>query len=199
MQVEQIIEIAKRAMGSSKVDIREPGYTYDHGRRTASIALHLADAHGAPVDRDVLHAAALFHDIGKGNNRHNEVGARLVRELLEHACSPAEIDRISQIILEHPLRMKPNSYTLETKLIQDADVLDHIGPIGPWRTFYVSAAQDKTLDCVLEYYHSDENIESLEWMREALNLNESVVIFDKRAAFERQFFAELERVQRQGI
>ena len=141
MRIEQIVDIAKRAILGRRVDIREPGYTYDHGRRTAAIALHLADVHGTLIERHVLRAAALFHDIGKGSDRHNQVGARLARELLEHDCSPAEMDRISQIILEYPLRVKSNAYTLETSRVQDANTLDPIGRIRPWRTFYIGAGK----------------------------------------------------------
>ena len=49
---------------------------------------------------------------------------------------------------------------------------------------------------MLDHYHGDENTEWLAWMREALNLDESILIFDKWLEFEYQLFAELERVQR---
>ena len=52
---------------------------------------------------------------------------------------------------------------------------------------------------MLDHYHGDENTEWLSWMREALNLDDSILIFDERLKFEHQFFAELERVQRGGI
>ncbi|MCJ7738932.1 MAG: hypothetical protein MUQ10_16720 [Anaerolineae bacterium] len=141
MRIEQIVDTATRSSLGHMVDIREPGYTYDHGHHTAAIALCLADLHGTLTEPDVLHATALFQHIGIGSERHNQVGARLARELLEHESSAAEMDRISQIILEYPLRVRSNAHTLETRLVQDANTLDHIGQIRPWRTFYIGAGK----------------------------------------------------------
>ena len=81
----------------------------DHGRRTASIALKLsdtlADSEVTVLDRDVLHAAVLFYDIGEGNAYHNLAGARMVRDLVDGLCTPEETRRICQLVLDHPRRV----------------------------------------------------------------------------------------------
>jgi uncharacterized protein len=178
---------------------REPGFVFYHGRRTAQIALKLAGQIDAQVDRDILYAGALFHDVGKGSNPHNEVGAHMVRDLLGGVCQPEELERICQIVREHNQRRQPNAYAPETRLVQDADLLDHVGPIGPWLTFYWNATHGETIDDALCFFHSEENAHLQESTRNALNLDISVRIFDQRIAFERQFFAALERAHTEGL
>jgi len=102
MNLEQTTSIAKQHMIGRKVAIHEPGYINHHARRTAAIALHLPDQLDTPVDPLVVHTAALFHDIGKDSDPHNEVGARIARDLLAQCCSSNELDRIYQIIHDHP-------------------------------------------------------------------------------------------------
>ena len=198
MDTEQLNQIALANMGHRKTHKgREPGYIYHHGRRTAQIALRLASQVSGPVDRDILRAAALFHDVGKGVEPHNESGARIARELLSELCEPEEVDGICEIILQHSQRQHPNDYTLETRIVQDADILDHVGPLGPWLQFYWSATHDETIDDALRFFHGrGEGHRAV--MRRLLNLAVSVLIFDQRIEFEDRFFAEFERVHREG-
>ena len=83
MNIEKVEQAACECMASRQESKdREPGWLYHHGRRVARIALRLADEIGAAVDRDVMYAGALFHDIGKGAEPHNEIGAAITREAL---------------------------------------------------------------------------------------------------------------------
>ena len=200
MNIDQAREIAQLNMATRDIgDSREPGYIYHHGRRTAQIALHLADRVDEPVERDILDVAALFHDIGKGHQRHNEVGACMMRELLGPHCSPAKLERICQLILEHPQRVKPNAYSLETIILQDADLLDHFGPIRIWWFFAWAAGRRDSIDDALRVFRGQENADIQSRMRDALNLDVAVEILDGRLAFETEFFAEFERVHREGL
>jgi len=58
-----------------------------HGRGVAEVALALAralnarGAHGAGLDLELLEAAALAHDIAKGQAQHEQAGARLLADL----------------------------------------------------------------------------------------------------------------------
>ena len=204
MDMDRIKRMAHDSMAGRRSDYgREPGYVLDHGRRTALIALKLADTLAdsgeTTVDRDVLHTAALFHDIGKGHDYHNQVGAKMVSDLLGGLCTPDEIRQLSRLILEHPHRVKPNDYGLATRILQDADILDHVGAVGVWRKFYRKATSGGTIDHALRDYHSEEIVRHQRWMRGALNLDVSVDILEQRMAFERAFFEELARVQRAGL
>ena len=204
MDMDRIVHVAHDSMAGRRTDeAREPGYVLDHGRRTASIALKLADtladSEVTAADRDVLHAAALFHDIGKGNDYHNLVGARIVLDLLDGLCTPEEIRRICRMVLDHPRRMKPNEYDLATRILQDADILDHVGAVGVWRKFYRKATHGETIDDALRDHRSEEHVRHQRWMRGALNLDVSVDVFDQRLELEKAFFQELAREQRGGL
>ena len=193
-------QIAYENMAHQRPDRnREPGFIFYHGRRTAHIALKLADQIEADVNRKILYIGALFHDIGKGFEPHNEVGALIVRDLLSGICELEELDRICKIVLEHNQRKKPNQYVFETRIVQDADLLDHVGPIGSWLAFYWSAIHEETIDDALRYFHSEENLRYQTRWRNALNFDISVNIFDQRLEFERKFFAELGRVHKEGL
>jgi uncharacterized protein len=81
MDIERINQIAYESMAHRKTHQgREPGFILYHGRRTAQIALRLAAQINGAVDRNILYTGALFHDIGKGTEPHNEAGARIVRK-----------------------------------------------------------------------------------------------------------------------
>jgi uncharacterized protein len=198
MDRERIERIAQENMAQHRFGAREPGYILYHGRRTAQIAFELADLTGNAINRDLLYVGAWFHDIGRGAEAHNEAGARMVRALLDGVCAPDELDAIADLVLKHCLRENP-AYGLEVKLLQDADLLDHIGPIALWRALYWSATHEETIGDALRSYHSEERARSRSWMRGALNFPVSVRIFDERTAFEETFYSALERVHRQGL
>lgn len=199
MDLERIERIAHENMAQRKThEAREPGYALYHGRRTAQIALELADLTDNTIDHDLLYVGALFHDIGRGADPHNEVGARMVRDLLDGVCEPEELDAIADLVLKHCQRLHPE-YGLEVKLLQDADLLDRIGPIAVWRSFYWSATYGEKIEDALQAYHSEDRARSRSWMRNALNYPVSVHIFDERKAFEDAYYSALERVHRQGL
>lgn len=200
MDIDRINEIAYEQMAHRKTHPeREPGFIYFHGRRVGLIACKLADRLHSDADRDILYVSGLFHDIGKGYERHNEVGAQMTWELLSSSFPTSHLEKICQIIMEHNYREIPSPYSLETQMVQDADLLDHIGPMQPWLTFYWNATHQENIQDTLRYQHSEENIRFYEWMRSVVNLDISAQVFDQRVEYERKFFAELERVQMEGL
>ena len=200
MDVEKITQRAKDNMASRRSRAtREPGAIFDHGRRTAQIAMKLQDRLDATVDRDILFTGALLHDIGKGREPHNEIGANIVAELFEDLCEPDELESVCEIIRDHNQRLRSGECSMAARIVQDADILDKVGPISPWLAFYWSATRDRTIDDTLAYLHSDENERYHTRMRNLLNFDVSTGIFDQRARFENEFFAEFERVQREGL
>jgi HD superfamily phosphodiesterase len=79
MDVQRIEEIAQAEMAGLRCDSREPGWILYHGQRTGKLAVLLAGKLNCQVDCDILYTAGHFHDIGKGNDLHNEVGANLIQ------------------------------------------------------------------------------------------------------------------------
>ena len=200
MDIKKIDQIAQESMAHRRPDKnREPGFILHHGRRTAQIALYLAEKIEVTAPRDILYTGALFHDVGKGTEPHDEFGARIVRDKLFEICQEDELNRICEIVRQHNQRGKSAVYAPEIKLVQDADYLDHVGPLGPWLAFYRSGIHAETINSVLSFVHSDERANFLALMRKGLNYDISVNIFDQRVDFEERFFDEFERVQRQGL
>ena len=82
VDIKRIEQIAHQNMAHRRPDPnREPGFIFQHGRRTARIALHLAEKLDLDVNHQILYSGALFHDIGKGSDPHNESGACMTKPL----------------------------------------------------------------------------------------------------------------------
>lgn len=177
---------------------REPGWIYFHGLRTAKLALWLADELKASVDRDLLYIAGLFHDVGKGTRRHNEVGARRVRVLLKDHCSPARLDQIAEMVHAHCLRGQ-HGHALPVRILQDADTLDHIGPIGPWLAYYWSGSNQESFTDHLRFYHSEENESTRQKMYALLNFEPARVEYIRRIRYEDAVFRSLHSVYSGGV
>lgn len=206
MNLAQARCIAELAMRGRRTESdRPPGYILFHGRRTARIALELADeidaaptdGLGRAVSRDVLYAGALFHDVGKGLEPHNEIGARRARELLAGTCRAVELDQIAEIVANHNRRGESASQSVAVRLVQDADSLDHVGVIGPWLAFYHIARGDGTVADALRYAATDTLLADRTYMRSMLNFDSAIQRFDLRLAFEAAYYNALERAMRE--
>ena len=187
-------------MGTRKAQpAREPGFIYYHGHRTGNIARHLAGLLGADVDLNVLYVGALFHDIGKGEEPHQETGAATTAELVADRCTPQELDAIRGIVRNHNQRHRAADCSLDQRIVQDADLIDHVGFICPWLAFYWSGTHNEPFHDHVRFMKSDENEKYRTGMRNALNFEESRCLFDERVTMEKQFFADFHRVYLDGI
>lgn len=196
MNKQRILEIAGSAMSERRDHpAREKGYILNHGLRTGKLVLKLAEVIDKPVDvsRDVLFVAAVFHDIGKGDEPHNETGAALTERLVTDECSPEEISAITQLIVEHNQRSQASEDLLASRILQDADILDHFGTQSIWLRFLWSATYEETPEEPLRCYKGEENQQWLIGVRKSLNFDTSRDIFDKRLRFESNFFELFER------
>jgi len=199
MDLELIESIASQAMESqSHNSSREPGWLYYHGRRTGKIAIWLAEKIGAQVDIRVLYIGGLFHDIGKGSAMHNEVGVQIASELLTPYCSADELTDISQIIRSHNQRGNSQD-PLPVKLVQDADLLDHVGPIGVWLAFYWSGSHNESINEHMAYINGEENQHYRQGMRQMLNFAVAQEEFDRRIMYEDDFFSHFQRIYFKGM
>lgn len=115
-----------------------PAHDLFHAKRVRDVSLRLADEHPHRVDREILPAAAWFHDIGRPLERigdidhHDQWAADEATTLLE--VEDVTTDRLTAI--EHCLRAhsirasSPEPETIEAKLLFDADKLDAAGAVG---------------------------------------------------------------------
>lgn len=199
MDSQLIDKIAWQALsGRAEHTRREPDWLYYHGQRTGNIALWLADKIGNPVNRDIMYTGALFHDVAKGSEPHHEIGANQTRELLSSVCTADELDAICNIILNHNQRNVPG-HPAYIKIVQDADLLDHVGVIGPWLAFYWSGSRDETFDDHIKFFRSGEIIQHRQELRSSLNFDVSAEEFDRRIEFEDEFFNRFHQVYMNGI
>lgn len=115
-----------------------PAHDIFHAKRVRDVALQLADQHPDNIDRNVLAAAAWFHDIGRPLERigeiddHDDWGATEATSLLQaEEIPPEQIDAVEHCLRTHSIRASsPEPATLEAKLLFDADKLDATGAVG---------------------------------------------------------------------
>lgn len=90
-----------------------------HGMKVAEVAYKIGKAilkSGIPVDMDIIYAAALLHDIGKGKAKHDVAGGEILRGL--------GFSKIAYIVTVHSDLPEENSdISLETKIVFLADKL----------------------------------------------------------------------------
>ena len=111
-----------------------------HIDRVLNAAVDIA-CHETNVDMDVLVAACLLHDIGRGAQEENpalchaEVGAEMAYEFLTAEGWQAQKARhVAACIFTHRYRNDRPPRTLEAKILFDADKLEACGVIGIART-----------------------------------------------------------------
>ena len=76
--------LAQKLMANHKAHVmRERGFIYRHGRRVARGVILLREAVTPNTSQDdALRVAAMFHDVGKGIEPHEQSGAALARAFL---------------------------------------------------------------------------------------------------------------------
>jgi len=198
MDIEKISQIACDNMAHRKTHpSRELGFAYWHGQRTAKLAMQLCDRLNYLGDREVIYVAALFHDIAKGLKQHHVMGAHLTRELLKNVCSEDRLNQICAIIRNHIDKGQLDRCDEPSKIVQDVDVLDHVGVLEPWMAAFWAATHNENIDDILEY-ESKERVTHIARMRQKLNFHISKAIFDERRTIESKYFHDLTNAQ-QGL
>ena len=194
MNRKKCIQIARSAMAGRKAHPqRERGYTFHHGLRTARMALALHEQISKPleVSEPLLFVAALFHDVGKGYEPHNRSGAVTIKRLLDGQLGRDELKAAGRIIREHNIRKKNRRCWTASKIVQDADLLDHFGAHGVWLCLYNSATHARSDEQTLNFHNGPEYQAYLAKSRKALNFQVSRLAFDGRVAIERQLMDRL--------
>lgn len=117
----------------------------EHIYRVLYFALDIAK-HEENVDRDVLVAACLLHDIGRSEQfkdprvRHEQAGSvKAYHYLLGVGWPEVRAARVRDCILTHRFRSDAPPESLEAKILFDADKLDATGTLGIARTLLYKA------------------------------------------------------------
>lgn len=86
----------------SEKDRKFCGHDISHFTDVSRIAYILNLENGLNLSKDVVYAAGLLHDIGRGYDNHNENSAELADIILKEASfCQSEIDMIKDAILHH--------------------------------------------------------------------------------------------------
>lgn len=188
----------------------ESAHDFEHVLRVLTLAERLARAENA--DAEIVHAAALLHDIARldedtRGGDHALMAAERAREILLQRGIPADrADAVAHAIAAHRFRGTVAPQTLEAKILFDADKLDSIGAIGVARAYAIAGALNQRVwgevapDAIAtrDQHNSDhtpvaEFAVKLSKVRERLHTRTARAIADERHAYMADFFARLER------
>ena len=173
-------------------EYREPGDVYYHGQRVAKGVIQLrAMVTDDESHDDILRCAAMFHDIAKGMKPHSRYGALLARDILKDELSPYELDEVCRLIEAHGDRRDAKQvHDIWVWLIQDADVLDHAGTQGIWKSASNSILRKKPVSDLVQWYETGFLRECDKYCKR-LNLEVSKRILESKTDFERKFMERL--------
>lgn len=115
----------------------DPAHGFDHVLRVLALAERIAQAEGA--DLEIVHAAALLHDVGREEEArtgrcHAQLSAARAREVLR-GHPPERVEAVAEAIAAHRFREGTPPRTLEAQVLYDADKLDAIGAVGVARAY----------------------------------------------------------------
>lgn len=200
MDIGRIEAVAETEM-SSRQDLRfrEPGWILYHGRRTGNIARHLLHTVGLGADPDTVYVAGLFHDIGKGQDHHNEVGANRTHQLLSGLVPAEALGAICDAVRCHNQRKKSDTFSDCARLVQDADLIDHVGPIDIWTAFYWSGSHAESIHNHIAFFKSDGCRQFRDYMRSHLNFDVSRQMLEERIQTSDKFLSEFHRIYFKGM
>lgn len=106
-----------------RYDAFDKAHQRPHVERVIRDALALADFY--PVDRDMIYAAAAFHDTGLCADRetHHLVSGRIIREdpALSRWFSPEQIETVAQAAEDHRASLDHEPRSIYGRIIAEAD------------------------------------------------------------------------------
>lgn len=129
----------------------------EHIYRVLYTSLEIADSE-KNVDKDILIAACLLHDIGRKEQFENpklchaEVGAKKAYDfLIANSFDEGFAKEVAACINSHRFRGNNPPKSIEAKILFDADKIDVCGTLGIARTLYYNSSLGEPL------YNLDEN------------------------------------------
>lgn len=165
------------------------GHDMAHTMRVYHEAMNIA-AHYDECDKELVAYAALLHDVDDHKltkNTNNENARNCLKnqnvddERIEEICAI-----INAVSYSKNKGKKPN--TIETKIVQDADRLDAIGPIGIARTFAYGGKNGRSLEQTIEHFY-----DKLLLLKDEMNTDEARIVANARHSFMESFLKEFEK------
>lgn len=184
MDLHKISEIAAREMKTkASHPFKEPGNKYYHGQRTAEIIKQLCPKVGYTGNTEILTVSAWFHDISNGEEHHEKKGADKTCRLLQELCSEAELKEIHRIISVHDSRTK-SDLSMDEKIHQDADLLDHFGTFEVWNYFQYALKEKMSMTEAAYLLLDDSKFSTTE---DIIHFEISQKIYDEKRSYLKSF------------
>lgn len=192
-ELDEFIGIAKKAMQEHLRVEGGYGYEFYHGIRVMKICRTITKSEGlemGKINKKCLLVAALFHDVGRviDFDHHAEAGTRFVDQTLSHLLDENESDLVKDIIRQH---CGDNKETIESRIVSDADCIDHVGAMDVWRMFHYSAFNKRDPTYTARWF--EENKEWLHNHIKKLSFKVSKREMEERINSELRFMREFER------
>ncbi|UTH73637.1 HD domain-containing protein [Chromobacterium sp. IIBBL 290-4] len=122
-----------------------------HLHRVWAVAKQLLENY-PQADKLVVMAGSYLHDLVNLPKSHpqrhlaSHWSAERARQLLaDSELTPAQLDNLAHAIEAHSYSAAIEPKTLEAQIVQDADRMDALGPVGLARMFYVSGRMGRAL------------------------------------------------------
>lgn len=173
------------------------GFRYQHGIRVMNYCHKIAKYprfKEENINIDALLIAALFHDIGKieavdkngqliygnyGGISHDALGAKIAPKYLEKFIKDKDlINLICLIISEQESKVIPTR--IESKIIKDADRLDHYGVLHLWCSITHANYHNKNIEGLKEFWEGEEGKKKYEANFSKFYFSEVRAIAEKR-------------------
>jgi uncharacterized protein len=152
----RILDFVRKELSKSNLG----AHTLDHTMRVHTLSLQLSE--GLAVNRRVLEAAALLHDIGRPREAetkvsHSIASGEMGRDILaEIGYSDSEIRQVVSAIRTHRFGEGIRPTSLEGEILSDADKLDAIGAVGIYRAVAQAVTSGSGIHGFLR--HADEKL-----------------------------------------
>jgi uncharacterized protein len=200
---QKLISVAKERL--SRDDI---AHDFNHAMRVLLNAEKIMK--GEKGDSNIIIPAALFHDIitypkdHPNKNKAQEESAIETEKILNSLkiFKKEQIDKIKTCILECSFNKGIKPKLLESKIIQDADLLESIGALGIMRVFAVTGQMKRPLyyfedpfgkkhELDAENYALDHFYTKLLFVKDRINTKTARKIAIRRTKFLKLFLEEL--------
>ena len=132
--------------------ITDASHDLSHFQRVWGFAQKIIATEGNSCDKLVVLAACYFHDIvsfEKNDPRRSQsslLAAEATVEILRDMKFPEDmLAKVHHAVHAHSFSAQVPPQTIEAKIVQDADRMEALGPIGIARCFYVSGRMQRPL------------------------------------------------------
>jgi hypothetical protein len=135
--------------------------------------------------------ASWFHDCAKGIEPHAEYGVVVAKKALKDELKDDFLQKVLNVIALHCSR-KPdnNDYDIPTKIMQDADLIDHFGIYEIWMNIQYWSHTNGSIEDMISYY-MENHLKHTNHHRSLLNYEFSKKVFDDRVDFEKDYIKRL--------